>query len=425
MFSSILIIDKRKELSVKYKKSIENEHVRVFVAKNIQDGLKQIQLIIPDIIIISDSIEENLDTFCRKIRTLTFNIRPIIIALSKSADIKDRINVLENGADDFWSEPVNYEEFRTRIQAHLRRDIEVNLDNKTLLPNKKIVEKNLKRLLNLNDKPATLLVNLERLNSYKSIYSEIAGDKIVQTLIAIIKSTLDSNDFLGQIDDTTFIIITNSYGAEKLAAFLIFAFDTVAPKFYTKEDAERGYMVLKGDREAGMRINFVSILIAGVLDNYKLISTPESLLERLYSIKEIARIPQGSNYAIDRLKLSGEISREKVINNNQICIQEMDSSLALLLRTTLELQGYDVVENIDIESSLQPKILIIDSNDDMSGLEICKMLKERINFVNTKIIMTSSKHKKREILSAGADLYLPKPYEITDLIRWVEYFMKM
>lgn len=424
MFSTILIIDKRKELPIKYKKSLENEQTSVVISRNIQEGLKQIQCIIPDIIIISDSIEEDLSVFCEKIRTLTFNTRPIIIALSKSADIQDRIKILEHGADDFWGEPVNIDEFRTRIQAHLRRDIEINLDNKTLLPNKKIVEKNLKRLLNSEEKQATLLISIENLNNYKSVYSEIAGDKIIQTLIAIIKSTVDTIDFLGQIDEKTLIIITNPYGAEKLAAFLTFAFDTVAPKFYSNDDVKRGYIILKGDREAGMRINFVSILISGIIDNYKLISTPEGLLERLYSIKEIARIPQGSNYAIDRLKLSGDFSNDNLTNNNQIFISETDSSLALLLRTSLELQGYDVIENINVDNSIQPKILIIDTDNDLSGLNVCKALKEKLNFVNSKIIMTSSQHNKQEILSAGADLYLPKPYEITDLIQWIEYFIK-
>ena len=55
-------------------------------------------------------------------------MRPIIVAMSKSADFNDRIKVLENGADDFLSEPVNSEEFQVRMNAHLRREFESNLD---------------------------------------------------------------------------------------------------------------------------------------------------------------------------------------------------------------------------------------------------------------------------------------------------------
>lgn len=422
MLSNVLIIDKRKELSIKYKKSIEDAETTAVIARNLKDALHYIQFAEPDIIIVSDSLNERLSDLCNKIRALTYNTRPVIIALSKSADTNDRIEVLKNGADDFWSEPVNIDEFKIRIRAHLRRDIESNLDNKTLLPNRRFVEKNLKRLLNSDNKPAVLLLGLENLKNYKSVYTDVAGDKLIQTLVAIIKSTLDNNDFFGQLDDENFVIITSPYTAEKMAVFLTFAFDTVAPKFYSAQDAKRGYMLLKGDRMAGMRANFVSLLIGGIIDNYERIESVEALVQRLFSIKKIAKIPNGSNYAIDRIKLTGENSVVEPKINNFVFVKEPDSALSLLLRTTLELQGYDVTEELDLNSAEQPAVLIIDSEDDLSGLNFCREIKNRQNFVHTKIIVTTTVHDKAAILDAGADLYLPKPYEISDLIRWIEFF---
>lgn len=423
MLSYVLIIDKRKELPAKYKKCIEDNETAVIITRNLKDAIHYIQAAEPDMILISDSIEEPLEKFCEKIRTLTFNSRPVIIGLSKSADSRDRIKVLESGADDFLSEPVNIEEFKTRIKAHLRRDIELNLDNNTLLPNQKYVKKALKRLLSSENKPAVLLIAPENLGSYKEVYSDVAANKLIQTLVAIAKSALDENDFIGQFDETNFIIITSPYSAEKLAMFLTFAFDTVVPRFYSSTDAKRGYMLLKGDKKAGMRANFVSILVGGIIDNYETINTPEELITRLYSIKKTAKIPVGSNYAIDRIKITGANSAVMEESNNRIFIKEPDEALSLLLRTTLELQGYDVTENLDTNSSLQPAILIIDAGENMSGLDLCKELKNQINFVNTKIIVTTTEHDKTAVLNSGADLYLPKPYEISDLIRWVEYFM--
>ena len=78
---------------------------------------------------------------------------------------------------------------------------------------------------------------------------------------------------------------------------------------------------------------------------------------------------------------------------------------------------------LDTNSAQQPAIIIMDSKDDLSNLECLKELKSNINFVNTKFIITTTIHDKSTILSSGADLYLPKPYEISDLIQWVEYFM--
>ena len=424
MQSKVLIIDKRTELPVKYKKSLDDTEISSVIANSLNDAIKDIQTIEPDLIIVSDSIEESLTKFCERIRALTYNTRPVIIALSKSADSLDRIKVLDSGADDFISEPVNIEEFKTRIRAHLRRELESNLDNKTLLPNKKTVERSLKRVLNYEKNRSVLLIGIENLNDYKSVYSDIAGDKIIQAFTAITKSAIDSEDFFGQINDTDFIIITNPYRAEKLAEFLVFAFDTVTPKFYTEADSKKGYMLIKGDREAGMRAEFVSINIGGFLEGYDLIKSTDAFLERLYTLKKNAKIPSGSNYLIDRLKITGENCETDKYNNGKIYIKECDESLNLLLRTTLELQGYDVTETLIPEDPEQPAILIIDSGDNLQELELCKALKNNKNFANSRIIVTTSIHNKTTVLDAGADLYLPKPYELSDLIRWVEYFLK-
>ena len=424
MLSKILIIDKRRELSTKYKKNLEDSDTSVIISSKLKDALCDIQELEPDMIIVSDSIDEPLSNFCEKIRSLTYNTRPIIIALSKSADSGDRILVLDSGADDFLSEPVKIEEFKTRIKAHLRRDIELNLDNKTLLPNKKIVEKSIKRLLHSNSQQSIMLIGIENLENYRSVYSDVASDKLIQTFVAITKSALEPDDFLGQLNDTNFVIITNPYRAEKLSAFLTFAFDTVAPKFYSEQDARRGYMILKSDRLAGMRANFVSVQIGCILGNYEHINSVNALIERLYSIKKLAKAPNGSNYIIDRMKLTGDNSSKQQSIINHIYIKEPDEALSLLLRTTLELQGYDVADNLDTDDSNQPAILIVDSGDNLEELNFCKKIKTNPNFVNSKIIVTTSVHDKTAILDAGADLYLPKPYEITELIQWIEVLRK-
>lgn len=423
MLSTVLIIDKRKELSVKYKKSIDEAQIESVIARTLKEAFVQIQALEPDMIIISDSIEEELSSFCQKVRALTYNTRPVIIALSKSAESEDRIKVLEAGADDFISEPVNIDEFKTRIKAHLRRDVESNLDNKTLLPNQKYVRKALKWVL-ASENQAVLMASIENLEVYKSAYTEVASDKLVQTFLAIAKSALDENDFVGQYDEKSFIIITNKYNAEKLATFLTFAFDTVVPKFYSDADAKRGYMLMKGERFAGMRANFVSVLVGGIVEGFSLIPSVEALIERLMEAKSTAKVPSGSNYVIERTKLTASDSVLDSLINKNVFIRELDDSLKYLLRTALELQGYDVQEEIDFESIEQPSIMILDSGDELSELEVLRKIKSSQNFVNTKVIVTSTVHDKTAILDSGADLYLPKPYEISDLIRWVEYFLK-
>ena len=423
MLSNAIIIDTRKELSTKYKKALDSSDTSVSIVNNLMEAYKYIQEYEPDLIIISDSIPEALDIFCNKIRVLTYNMRPIIVALSKSAELEDKIKVLESGADDFISEPVNIEEFKTRIKAHLRREIESNLDNKTLLPNKKYSLRAIKRVLARKNDWAVLLIGIENFLPYKEVYTELAADRVIQAFIAIMKSTLSEKDFLSQINDNEFLIITHPASAEKIATFLSFAFDTVAPKFYSNEDSKRGYMLLQGDEFAGIRVQFLAVSIGVISSEFDTYSDAEKLLSKLYQLKSMAKLPSKSNYIVDRPKLSGENSIQNDKFNNKIAVFEKDEALSLLLRTTLELQGYDVVSTLEEIEALHPSILLIDSGDDMKGLELCRQLKNSQEFYNAKIIATSVHHDKTVVLNSGADLYIPKPYEISTIIKWVEYFV--
>ena len=96
MQSVTLIIDKRRELSTKYKKLLAGKHNKCLISKNLISAMKTIQELEPDLIIISDSNEGQLADYCKQIRALTYNMRPIIVATSKSAEFNDKIKVLEN-----------------------------------------------------------------------------------------------------------------------------------------------------------------------------------------------------------------------------------------------------------------------------------------------------------------------------------------
>ncbi len=418
-----LIIDKRKELSTKYKKLLENEYSVVFVSSDIISALKFIQEQEPDLIIISDSVDEDLPDFCKKIRAMTYNMRPIIVALSKSAELDDKLEALAGGADDFISEPVNSKEFTMRIKAHLRREFESNLDSKKLLPNRNYSMRALKRMLLSHKNWACLYITIENFENYMEVYSRLASDKLIQTYSAIITSALNEEDYFGSVKDNGFLVITDNIKVEKIANFLIFAFNMVVEKFYSPEDFERGYMIMQGDSKAGRRSDFVYTTIGIITSETKNYKDNQDLIADLINIHNLANISGKSNYLIERTKLSGKNSISEKKYNNKISIIEPDASLTLLISTILGLQGYEVLEE---GSSDIPAVIIIDAGDteERNGIKICKKIKNNPQYTNSKIIVTSIFHEKEQILSAGADLYLPKPYDINYLVNWVDKFIK-
>lgn len=429
MRSVTLIIDRRLELSTKYKKLLETDTNQVLISRDMLTSIKIIKDSEPDLIIISDSFDDDLSDFCKQVRALTYNMRPVIVALSKSADFNDRIKVLNSGADDFLSEPVNSKEFQVRMQAHLRREFESNLDTKQFLPTKNYTLRAIKRAISQELKWAMLYISIENFDEYKQAYTELASDKLLQTYSAIIKASLSEQDYVGQLKENVFFVITDPLKAEGIAKFLTFAFDSVVNKFYAEHDLSRGYIISQGDEFAGKRADFVHFTISVITNEAKTYRDYAQVISALEQLHDLADLPDKSNYIIDRPQITGKNSVITPAYNNKIFIYETDEALCTLLNTILKLQGFQTVimnqYRVPKKSDI-PALIIVDAGDleKKNGLNLCYKLKQSEDFRNTKIIVTSIIHDKELILNTGADLYLPKPYDISTLIKWIDNLMK-
>ena len=426
----VLIIDKRKEQSIKYKKILESIGISVFVASDFAQSLNLMNMYEPDLIVISDSLTFDIKKAIEQIRVLTYNTRPAIIALSKSNHIQDKIDILDSGADDFLSEPINNEELQARITAHIRRNFEGYFSEKTMLLNSKASYKMMKRTINNDSDWAIMLIDIDNLEFYKELYGELATDKLLQTYSAIIKSAIDSNDYLGQLSDEDFVVITNNEKAEKIANYLVYAFDTVVSKFYSETDAKRGFMFMHGDDEAEDKVKLVTTSIGIISNKYKKYNDLKQVISSLISTHKLAKYKTESAYVMERPKISADNAVEEKEPNNNILIAEPYEALSILLEATARLQGYNVKvvnefeEIFSIIEDYNPAVIILDAgnSETLKGLEICRKLKFEMQNLKSNIIFTTTIHDKELVLNAGADLYLPKPYELSVMFGWIKKF---
>lgn len=411
--ATVFIISKRKELAIKYKKLIEALNQDVSFSTSLSDAFAQIQKLEPELIIISDTIDEKLSDFCKQIRILTFNMRPTIVAVSKSSELEDKLETLEAGADDFLSEAMSTKEFQARIKAHLRRYVENSLNSATLFVQNNLVVKTLQKTL--KKEFSALLIDVSGINFYKEIYGEIAYEKVLQTLGAIMTSTLASEDFAGHWSKKEFLIIAAPQKAERMASFLAFAFDNVKERFYSEFDYKNGFMMFSSSDKAENKIPLMKLSI-GVLNLGQGFSSWKQAINLLYGLIKLCKDSKDSCYMIDRPKLYG--TKGEAPLKNRVLILERDEALSYLLQTTCEMKGLEVSTKQD--DKFLPNVVIIDYGEG-EGIKICKKIKANSN---NKVIFTSSEHKKKEILAAGADLYLPKPYDIRVITKWIAEFLK-
>lgn len=428
----VLILDSRKELPAKYKKLIESCSVSVLIESSLEKGLSILTEFEPDAILISDSLNLPVPDVVKKLRMLAYPSRPCIIALSKSSEMQDKLDVLDAGADDFLSEPIESEEFKARINAHLRRHFENLANDITGLPETKSTLKVLKRILASGQKWAAMLVKINNFQAYKEIYGDLASDKMLQTYTAIMNSALDENDYIGGLSDAEFLILTNPLKAEHIASFLVYAFDAIVDKFYNEEDAKQGYIILHGDDNAGKRINLVSTSIGIISGEYQKYDSVNSAITSLIATCKLANTGTNSSYIVERAKLSAKNAIFNREYNNKILIIEPDEALNFLLKTTGEMQGYEVASVMDYDSAIHmiktfdPALIILDAGDaeTLKGLDLCCKIKKDDKTKDIKVVLSTIVHDKKMILNTGADLYLPKPYELLSIFNWIERLIK-
>ncbi len=116
----ILVIEDDYKIANAIKKGLEQESFAVDVSPDGQDGLGQALTIEYDLIILDRMLPE-IDgiQICRALRDKKYKT-PILILTAKDK-IKDRVEGLNAGADDYLVKPFAFEEFLARIRALLRR----------------------------------------------------------------------------------------------------------------------------------------------------------------------------------------------------------------------------------------------------------------------------------------------------------------
>ena len=113
-----------------------------------------------------------------------------------------------------------------------------------------------------------------------------------------------------------------------------------------------------------------------------------------------------------------------------VMIIEDEEALGLLLKYNLEKEGYEVMLEprgnkalADIEKHCPSVILLDWMLPEISGVEICKLIRSKPDIKNIPIIMLTAKGEEEDKikgLSAGADDYVTKPFSIPELMARVK-----
>jgi diguanylate cyclase (GGDEF)-like protein len=243
--------------------------------------------------------------FCRELRKDILLSHVPIIMLTGKSDIKDMVNGINSGADDYLIKPFEPESLLARINMIVKRTVR-NLDANPLthLPGNASIMEELQNLITDGKPFAIGYCDLDKFKIYNDKYGFEKGDDVIKaTARVIIQASQEigsANVFVGHIGGDDFVFACADALADRICQRIIELFDAMAPSLYSSEDREAGYIIGKDRQGNATRAGLMSISIGLVSNTAQKISHVAQIGEIGAELKKFAKTQDISNFVRDR-----------------------------------------------------------------------------------------------------------------------------
>lgn len=307
MKREIYIIDDENDIIFNLKKLFAKEKDYIFKSvrtEQIDEALNNIPALI---IINEDSIERKVIDVCKKIReNEDNNITPIIVTTA-SENKRHRLNILKTQVEFIIRKPIDNEYLYYTIKNLLRlMDTNRRVSPLTGLPGNVQIQAEMKKRMLKKEDFSVLYFDLDNFKAYNDTYGFLAGDEIIRQTAKTILNNINNEEtihnFVGHIGGDDFVAIINEVEYEDICQSIILEFDKEILEYYTVEDKKRGYLKVPNRKGVIEEIPLVSISIGIVEVDKSRFNNVLEIGEVGAQVKHLAKVIQGSAYAINRRK---------------------------------------------------------------------------------------------------------------------------
>ena len=310
MLQEIYLIDEENILRDTLRKIFKNDKDYRFKSTT-EDKLEIVLKDIPSLIIINeDSLKsKNAIDICKKIKEDDDNSITPIIVVSSNKEHSHRIEMLKLGITHYIKHPIDEEYFYYTIQNILGL-IYINrrVSPLTGLPGNVQIQAEMKKRFSNKETFAMMYLDLDNFKAYNDLYGFLKGDEIIKltakTILKNVHTDEYEDSFVGHIGGDDFVAIISQTDYDKICQNIITDFDTNIVKYFTQEDAKKGYMEVENRKGIKEQFPLTSISIGVVEVEKGRFANVLEIGEAGASVKHLAKTIQGSTYVIDRRKNS-------------------------------------------------------------------------------------------------------------------------
>ncbi|WP_445505729.1 GGDEF domain-containing response regulator [Niallia sp. 03091] len=415
----IQIIDDDISILIYLKDKLESKGWMVVASTEADKAIDQYYNMHPDCIIIDVNLPQKSGfevLYDIQQHSNRFFVPKIMCSIKK--DRATRLSAYKMGADDFISKPIDIEEFLIRIERHLERkrifDQSVIIDELTQVYNRKFLQDSYNRFISemarTNTVGTVAIIDLDYFKKINDTYGHVMGDKVLAEFAQYMKKSIRNTDTLFR------------YGGEEFV--ILFQRATEAEVKEVLNRMLEGFSnIVFNEGEKSFSLTFSAGIYSIEHQNIDLQTAIKTADEALYLAKNNgrARIESANKMQIAPTK--------KILN---VSIVDDDALIRSILITTISEMSFDnLAVNVQAyEDGLQflssdrlthPGLhfLILDGvMPVIDGLEILQQVKQLSSKQEVHVLMLTGRKSKSDIAQAlkfGADDYLTKPFNITEL----------
>ena len=228
-----------------------------------------------------------------------------VVFLTVRDSLKDKVEHLLGGADDYVTKPFIPEELVARLRAVMTRSQTARgLSPLTGMSGNADILREITRRLAHNERFAVLYPDIDSFKSYNDHYGFLRGDDVIKTLATIILEVLEethsAHHFAGHVGGDDFVILTEPSLAEPVAEEITKRFDDAIPALYDPADRDRGWIESEERNGNVLRTPMVSVSIGVVIAEPGSYASAAAVAARASEVKGVAKRMPGSKWVLDR-----------------------------------------------------------------------------------------------------------------------------
>lgn len=283
-----------------------SEFYEVFQANNGEEGLKALKQKIPDLIVCDYMMPiMNGREFCKALKKDILLRHIPVIMLTGKGEVKDRIDGIEAGVDDYMVKPFAPDELLARIKMILRRTVRsLDANPLTHLPGNTSIMEELQRCIDEKRPFAVGYTDLDKFKVYNDKYGFEKGDDIIKEtariLIKNVREKAGADAFVGHIGGDDFVFITDDDIMDETCKAIIAEFDGKVPSFYNEEDNKAGYILGKDRQGNEQKFGLLGISIGVISSVTQNITHVAQIGEIEADLKKYAKSFEHSTFVRDQ-----------------------------------------------------------------------------------------------------------------------------